>query len=140
MKYLFIILVTVFSLETYCQDSTSVLKNQIYPKTFSGWWMDGKKIKFKQFKNEIYKVPAATLYYKKSVKQQVYFYVGAAAVTSYFFISKANQKNFPYQRNSFALDMAGIATSAVTTFFFIASNRNLKKAVQIHNEKRALSY
>jgi hypothetical protein len=140
MKYLFIVLVTIFSLETYCQDSKSLLKNQIYPKAFSGWWVDGKKITTKQFKNEIYKVPAATLYYKKSVRQQGYFFVGVAAVTSYYFISKANKKNSPYQKNSIALDIAGFTTTAATFVFYFASIRNLKKAVRIHNESQSLLY
>jgi len=139
MKYLFITLVTIFSLETYCQDSL-VKRNQIYPKAFAGWWMDGKKITFKQFKNEINKVPAAALFNKKSVQQEVYFFIGGAAITSYYFISKANKRNFPYQKNSIAWDITGLAATVATFVFYFTSIRNLKKAVRIHNENQPLLY
>lgn len=71
MKYLFIILVTIFSLESYGQDSTSALKNQLRFKTFKGWRIDnGKPLSAENLKSEIYKIPAAIPVYEKHKKNK----------------------------------------------------------------------
>jgi hypothetical protein len=138
IKIILILLLFLYH-NSFCQDSL-VKRNQIYHKAFAGWWLDGKRITNNEFKNEINKVPAAMLYYKKAAKHQVFFYIGVGATASYYFISKAKKKNFPYQNNSIVLDIAGLSATAATFVFYFTSIRNLKKAVLIHNENQPLFY
>ena len=142
MKYLFIILVTIYSLETYCQDSTSALKNQLHFKTFSGFRKDGKKISMGEFKTEIYKVPAAIPIYKKAARNYTFSYVSGASMSTFMLLSRraSNNSSAGFGKRKTGFVIAGIVSMGAFYYLHFRSNKQLKQAAKIHNEAPPLSY
>lgn len=135
MKIIFLFCLLLASATFFGQDTASNGNNQLSFKTFRGWQMNGQKLTYKEFKNEIYKVPAAVPYLKKSKNSTVIYYSLLAPFT--FFVIKGLQKNDfnspRYGKNNTGYKIAAFATGGISLFFLIRSQKQRDEAVRIHN-------
>ncbi len=102
--------------------------------------MNGQKLKPKQFEAEIYKVPEAVVFYKKS-NQNFWATLGTATLMSTLalLMPEYRKDTYPPKTNYGRYIVLGIG-SGLCIHFSSKSNQNLRKAVKIHNEKIALLY
>lgn len=127
MKWTFLFFFFILSTFANSQDTSSKKTGNIYFKGFSGWKQNGVRLKQKEFKQEIYKVPAAVPFYKKGNTNIILCYPFFASGAALLFINSKNQ--------SYGLFIAstGLISGGILTA--ILSHHNLKKAARIYNER-----
>ena len=136
MKNIFLFCLLLAYTTLFGQDSTSNGNNQLSFKTFRGWQMNGQKLSYEEFKNEIYKVPAAVPYLKKSKNNTVIYYSLLAPFT--FFVIKGFQKNDfnspRYGKDNTGYKIAALVTGGISYYFLIRSQKQRNQAVRLHNK------
>ncbi len=104
MKKNFCILFLFAALNSFAQDSSAIKQGDIYRK-WPGWRMNGKFLKGKEFKQEIYKVPAAIPYYKKANSNLNLSFLALAGMATFALLGKEGHdigsSDFGKQKNGF---------------------------------------
>ncbi len=124
MKWGFVLLSFILIGSIHAQDTSNKKTGNIYFKPFAGWQQDGVRLKNKEFKQEIYHVPAAIPYFKKGNTNLILSYclLGSGSI-----LLLINPQNTAIALTGFTLFTGGI----VTTFL---SRRNFRKAARVYNE------
>ena len=104
--------------------------------------MDGEKIKWKQVKAEINKVPEAAFYLKKysTNKTLAYIAMGGAVTFSYLGRQGVNKNTGLFRDANTGLTITSLILVATGTYFVSRSSKNLKQAVSLHNKNRVVIY
>ncbi len=142
MEKIILLLLMFVCCNSFSQDTAGRKTNQIRFKAFGGWRMDGKKISIKNFKNEIYKVPAAIPAYTKSEKNIKIGYVCAITGSILTLLGQpVRDIGSPrFGKNNTAFKIGGIIFIGTAVYLIFRSNKQLKQAVRIHNESQPLLY
>jgi hypothetical protein len=142
MKRSILILLSINFSICYSQDSAVQKQNQITYKPFLGWRMNGHGLSNKQFKEEIYKVPAAVLLYQKGKRNQT---IGFACLIpmGLFMILGRQETNIvspQFGKNKIGFTIAGIVSGGAVIYFISHSGKQLRRAAKIHNDAQPLIY
>ena len=142
MRKVILILLIFVPFESFSQDTASKKENQIYFKASSGWRMDGRQLSSKDFKNEIYKVPAAIPLYRKGTTNRTIAFTCMIPVVTFGFLGRrvTDVTSPRFGKNNIGYVIASIISSGMAIYFMTTSKKQLKKAVRIHNENQALIY
>lgn len=124
MKLITVLAFFSLSISTRAQDTTHNKTGKIYFKSFAGWKQNGVRLKQKEFKQEIFKVPAAIPFYKKGNTNLILSYclLGSGSI-----LLLVNPQSTGVLLTSFGLVTGGIVT-------VVLSRHNFKKAVRTYNE------
>jgi hypothetical protein len=132
MKKLFPLLLLLY-FKAFSQDSITNQSHRLSVDFFS-WKLDNKRISNKQFRSEIYKVPVAIPYLKRS---QTDLYIGLPLFVSGIVINEIVRRN--EQRNPYSsydhtsLKVASSALIAGGSILIIFFALNKRKAAKIYN-------
>jgi hypothetical protein len=124
------------SINASAQDSTNKVSGIITKKTFVPYKMEGKRISGQQFKEEIYKVPAAIPFYKKAKTSQI---IGSSFFIPLTLIALFGDPNKYHSRDSLGrFRLRGyyvglLLSEASIIYFFFRSNKFYKKAIRARN-------
>jgi hypothetical protein len=133
-------LLIFITINAYSQDSTNKNTGIIYKK-WPSWRMDGHKLNGKKLKAELYKVPAAIPYYKKSKTNVILAYSFSGAGLATILISSITRGVPPYNpNNQKTIKSIGTGLSIIGAITAIIYVSNLEKAIRIHNEKIVITY
>jgi len=113
------------SLNSFGQQTDSTSKTgSIYFKPFAGWKQNGVRLKGKELKQEIYKVPAAISFYKKGNTNLILSYclLGSGSI-----LLLSNPQSTGILLTSFGLVTGGIVIA-------ILSHSNYRKAAKTYNK------
>ena len=141
MKKTLIIWFLISCIVSPAQDSTNTRQGDIYSK-WPAWRMDGKILKAKELKQEIYEVPAAIPYYKKAQTNYTLSLVAIAATNAFLLLGRQNNNigssNFGKQKTGFLI--AGLLSSGVGIHLIFRSLLNMKTAVRLRNKHQVMVY
>jgi len=139
-KNILLILIFVYY-NSFSQDSLTP-KKQISFKTFSGWRMDGKRLAMKEFKNEIYKVPAAIPIYNKGTQNRTIGFICIAPLAVFSIASggPGELSGSGHGKNNTVFLIGAFISSVTATYLLLRSDKQLKKAARIHNENQLVVY
>ncbi len=139
MKSILTIFLFGFSITLIAQDTTVSKNNQIYWKR-SGWRMNDQRISLKEIKSHIQQVPEAVPSLQKAVNnRRLAFLSVIPIIASTFLIREPAGTGIRSTRNTIYYATNTIFAGSLL-FFGIKSSKHLKKAILIHNEKRAVTY
>ncbi len=135
---LFLFLYTI----SFSQDTVFKKTNQIYFKAFAGWKMDGKRLSMKNFKNEIYKVPASIPIYTKGAKNRTIAFASYIPGLVFLLLSRqvTDISSPRFGKNNTGFAIAGLISFGSTFYFLFRSNKQLKEAARIYNDNQPLVY
>jgi hypothetical protein len=126
-----------FTVNLFAQDSTNKKTGIITKKTFAPYKMDGRRISGEQFKQEIYKVPAAIPLYKKAKTSQIIgssFFVPMALIAFFGDPNKRNARDTVVGRTKIRGYHVGLLLSEGGFFYFLFRSFSLyKKAIRARN-------
>jgi hypothetical protein len=125
----------------FAQQQADTLRNdnQISRKG-SGWKMNGKNISWKEAKVHIRQVPEAVPFLKKAYNNEKLAYLCLVPLTvSVLMTPRPQSENYTESRNIIFRSFAAASAVAII-YFMLQRSKNWKKAVLIHNEKRAIVY
>ena len=124
-----------------CPDLSAQATNQITHKWFN-WRMDGEKIKWKQVKAEINKVPDAAVYLKKSLTNLTASHLTALSAFgfSYFGRQRVGNRTMKAKESNTGFQITSLALMGAAVYFITRHSKNLKQAISIHNSRRVVSY
>ena len=125
MKWGFVLLSFILIDSIHAQDTSNKKTGNIYFKPFAGWQQDGVRLKKQEFKQEIYRVPAAIPYFKKGNTNLILSYCLLGRAGSILLL--INPQNTAIALTGFTLFTGGI----VTTFLSVM---NFRKAARVYNE------
>jgi len=122
----------VFSfINAHSQDSTSKQKSIIY-KSWPGYKLNGRMLKEKELKAELYKVPAGVPYYQKAHTSKI---IGLSLIPPAILFALLSKPNGDISGSYKAgYGVASIFCAGASIFFVLRSSKNKKKAVQIYNK------
>ncbi len=133
MRKLICIFFLFFTINSFAQDSSSIRQGDIYQKG-PAWRMNGKKLKAKELKQEIYKVPAAIPYYKKAQTNFNLSIVALAATGTFLLFSKekdSGSPNFGKRKTGFLI--AGLVSGGISAHLAFRGKKNMRIAVKLRN-------
>jgi hypothetical protein len=135
MKKVFTVCLLCVLQSAFSQD-TSAKKNQIFFKPIIGWRMDGHRLSFKEFKQEIYNVPAAIPVFKKAKTNQIIGYSSfVSGVLFLIFGKEVTNINSPrFRKKNTGFQIAGIFFEGASLYFILHSHKQFKQAVRLHNQ------
>jgi hypothetical protein len=114
-------------------------ENQISRK-WPGWKMNGKKISWKEVKNNIQLVPEAIPSLKKSINSKRIVLISAIPLTaSLLFIQDPDFPQIRSTRNTIYY-ITNLVSTAFILYFGIRAIKKQQDAIRIYNEKRAIVY
>ena len=129
----------LFAVSLFAQDTTHTPANNIYWK-WPHYRMNGKRIKAKQFNEELNKVPESALYLKKA---KTNFTIGVLAyiplTASVLLIKQKNNYNYRQGRNT-PFYIGATLSSAILIYSVFRSKKFTNRAIRIYNEKRITTY
>jgi hypothetical protein len=132
MKKLFPLLLLLNS-NAFSQDSITTAKHHLSVDFFS-WKLDNKRINNKQFKAEIYKVPEAIPYLKRS---RTDFYTGLplfiAGIVMGEIVKRYEQRNPLSYNDHTALKVTSVAFTASGGILVMLYALNRRKAAKVYN-------
>jgi len=113
--------------------------NQISRK-WAGWKMNGERISWKEVKSNIQQVPGAVPFLKKGLNSRRLFYISYIPLAaSLLFIQDPDFPQIRSTRNT-VYYITNFLSTACIIYFGIRAVKNLKMAIRIHNENRAIVY
>ena len=128
-KWICFLLIFSF-INAHSQDSTSQQKRIIY-KSWPGYKLNGRMLKEKELKAELYKVPASIPYYQKAHTSKI---IGLSLIPPAILFALLSKPNEDISGNyKVGYGVASIFCSSASIFFLLRSSKNQKKAVQIYN-------
>ena len=117
-------------INAHSQDSASKQKRLIY-KSWPGYKLNGRMLKEKELKAELYKVPASIPYYQKAHTSKI---IGLSLIPPAILFALLSKPNGDISDNYKAgYGVASILCSGTSIFFILRSSKNKKRAVQIYN-------
>jgi len=121
----------VFSfINAHSQDSTSKQQRSIY-KSWPGYKLNGRMLKEKELKAELYKVPASIPYYQKAHTSKI---IGLSLIPPAILFALLSKPNGDISANyKSGYGVASILCGSTSIFFVLRSSKNKKRAVQIYN-------
>ena len=137
MKRLITTLLVFLAIDTYAQDSININSGLITKKGFGpSYRLNGKKLSMRELEVEIYKVPAAILYFKKAKTNKILSF--SFYVPMIVFALATSQGNYRYRSDSTygpqrGLQIAGILSASASLYFVFHSFGLYKKAVRARN-------
>jgi hypothetical protein len=144
MKKTIPLLLILFVLKASAQDSTNKNTGIITKKTFGPYRIDGRRISGQQFKEEIYKVPAAIPLYKKTKTSQIIgrsFFVPMALIAFFGDPNKRNSRDTVLGRTKIRGYHVGLLLSEGGFFYFLFRSFSLnKKAIRARNSSLKTIY
>lgn len=136
MKKWIPLFIVLFASSLYAQDSTNKNNGTIYKKG-NTWRMNGEKLSAKQFEAEIYKVPTAIAYYKKSKTSKTLAYSFIVPVALIAFLgdhNKYNSRDTVTGRTKISSYSVGLILSGGASLYFLFNSFSLfKKTVRARN-------
>lgn len=130
----------LFSVSLFAQDTTHLADNQIYWK-WPHYKMDGRRLRGKEFADEMYKVPQAIPYYKKAMKNRTIGSLLVVPITIAAFLIKEPSGAYYVSTKTNSLYYGSIiVASGGLIYCFLRSKKYFKKAISIHNKKMAVTY
>jgi len=121
----------VFSfINAHSQDSTFKQKRIIY-KSWPGYKLNGRTLKEKELKSELYKVPSSIPYYQKAHTSKI---IGLSLIAPAILFAVLGKPNDDSDNYKVGYGIASIICSGTSIFFLLHSNKNKKRSVQIYNE------
>ncbi len=113
--------------------------NQI-TRNWPGWKMNGKNISWKEAKVHIRQVPEAVPFLNKAYNNEKLAYLCLVPLTvSVLMIPRSGSENYTKSRNIISRSTAA-ASAVALSYFMLQRTKHWKKAILIHNEKRAMMY
>lgn len=142
MKKIFTIYLLFTYANSFSQDSSLSKPNQIYWKSLSGWRMNGQSLSSKEFKTEIYKVPAAIPVYKKGKRNRVIAFSCLVPMGVCLLLGRQepNPASSQFGKTKKGFLIVGGLSSGAVIYFSLHSKKQLKEAARIHNENQPLVY
>jgi len=117
-------------INAHSQDSASKQKRLIY-KSWPGYKLNGRMLKEKELKAELYKVPTSIPYYQKAHSSKI---IGLSLIPAAILFALLSKTNGDISGNYKAgYGLASILCSGTSIFFILRSSKNKKRAVQIYN-------
>lgn len=141
MKRIIVILILLFSIKNYAQDSANKNTNHIY-KTGKRWSMNGDKLSNKELKTELYKIPAAIPVYKKARTNEIIGYSFAVPMLVFTLLAKQSSdiSSPSYGKNKRGFQIAGIISAGAVMYFILQAAKFKKMAIRVHNENLKTIY
>ncbi len=142
MKILIPLLILFFAINAFGQDSTNKNTGIITKKTFGPYRIDGNRISQREFKTELYKVPAAIPYYKKAKSNEIGVYAFLGVTGVFVFLSNRTTR-YGYTgpaKNQETFLISALIAEATSIYFYFRSSANMKRAIRLRNENLKLVY
>jgi len=129
------------SLYSGAQDSALIKQSEIYRK-WPAWKMDGRRLFPKELRQEIFKVPAAIPYYKKSEVNKISSYLLLAVGMGAVLIGKDDLRkdSLHYNKEKTVYSILSITGLGGSLYFTFRFSTNLKKAIRIRNRPPVAAY
>lgn len=136
MKQSIPLLILFFAVNAFGQDSTNKNTGIITKKTFGSYRMDGTRISGQQFKEEIYKVPAAIPLYKKAKTSKIICLSSFVPMAMLAFFGNPNK--YPSRDSLGRFRLRGyyvglLLSEASIIYFFFRSDKFYKKSIRTRN-------